>query len=115
MLPVMLQWLWCNGAKYRTFIKFPGVEILWKCLISTDSLVIRPKLCRTFVFPQSFRPKNYVKFKWFCYLLEDLKFLIPYNPGQIIYNKIEKSSKTGHGKKGLISTFSSLLTAFAKG
>lgn len=20
MLPVMLQWLWCNGAKYRTSI-----------------------------------------------------------------------------------------------
>ena len=30
---------------------------------------------------------------------------ISYNPGQNIWNKIDKSSKTGHGKKSLISTF----------
>ena len=35
-------------------------------------------------------------------------------PGQSIWNKIEKSSKTGQGKKSLISTFPCLLTATAK-
>ena len=37
-----------------------------------------------------------------------------YTPGQNIWNKIEKSSKTGQGKKGLISTFACFLTATAK-
>ena len=37
-----------------------------------------------------------------------------YDPGQNIWNKIEKSSKTGHDKKSLISTFASFLTAIAK-
>ena len=35
----------------------------------------------------------------------------PHNPGQNIWNKIEKSSKTGQGKKSLISTFACFLTA----
>ena len=34
-----------------------------------------------------------------------------YNPGQNIWNKIEKSSKTGQDKKSLISTFACFLTA----
>ena len=37
-----------------------------------------------------------------------------YNPGQSIWNKIEKSSKTGRDKKGLVSTFACLLIAAAK-
>ena len=37
-----------------------------------------------------------------------------YNPGQNIWNKIEKSSKTGQDKKSLISTFVCFLTATAK-
>ena len=40
--------------------------------------------------------------------------LLTYNPGQNIWNKIEKSSKTGQGKKSLISTFACFLTATAK-
>ena len=36
------------------------------------------------------------------------------NPGQNIWNKIEKSSKTGQGKKSLITTFACFLTAIAK-
>ena len=36
------------------------------------------------------------------------------NPGQNIWNKIEKSSKTGQDKKSLISTFACVLTATAK-
>ena len=36
------------------------------------------------------------------------------NPGQNILNKIEKSSKTGQGKKSLISTFACFLAATAK-
>ena len=36
------------------------------------------------------------------------------NPGQSIWNKIEKSSKTGQDKKGLMSTFACFLTAAAK-
>ena len=37
-----------------------------------------------------------------------------YNPEQNIWNKEEKSSKTGHHKKSLISTFACFLTAIAK-
>ena len=37
-----------------------------------------------------------------------------YNLGQNIWNKIEKSSKPGQGKKILISTFVCFLTAIAK-
>ena len=37
-----------------------------------------------------------------------------YNPGQNIWNKIEKSSKIGQEKKSLISTFAYFLTAIAK-
>ena len=37
-----------------------------------------------------------------------------YNPGQNIWNKIEKSSKTGQVKKILISTSACFLTAIAK-
>ena len=37
-----------------------------------------------------------------------------YNPGQNIWNKIEKSSKTGQDKKSLISTFAYFSTATAK-
>ena len=37
-----------------------------------------------------------------------------YNLGQNIWNKIEKSSKTGQDKKSLISTFACFLTATAK-
>ena len=36
------------------------------------------------------------------------------NPGQNIWNKVEKSSKTGQVKKSLISTFACFLTAIAK-
>ena len=36
------------------------------------------------------------------------------NPGQNIWHKIEKSSKTERGKKSLISTYTYLLTAIAK-
>ena len=37
-----------------------------------------------------------------------------YNPGQSIWNKIEKSSKTGQDKKSLISTFTCFWTAITK-
>ena len=37
-----------------------------------------------------------------------------YNHGENIWNKIEKSSKTGQDKKSLISTFACFLTATAK-
>ena len=37
-----------------------------------------------------------------------------YNLGQNIWYKIEKSSKTGHDKKSLISTFACFLTAIVK-
>ena len=43
-----------------------------------------------------------------------LKTRFIYNPGQNIWKKIEKSSKTGQDKKSLISTFASFLTATAK-
>ena len=36
------------------------------------------------------------------------------NPGQGTWSRIEKSSKTGQEKKGLISTFACFLTAIAK-
>ena len=37
-----------------------------------------------------------------------------YNPGQNIWNKIEKFNKTGQGKKSLVSIFACFLTAIAK-
>ena len=40
--------------------------------------------------------------------------IILYNPMQNIWNKLEKSSKIGQDKKGLISTFACFLTATAK-
>ena len=36
------------------------------------------------------------------------------NPMQNIWNKLEKSSRTGQDKKSLISTFACFLTATAK-
>ena len=44
----------------------------------------------------------------------DQKFVWSDNPGQNIWNKIEKSSKIGQEKKSLISTFEGFLTAIAK-
>ena len=41
-------------------------------------------------------------------------FKLIYNPGQNIWDKIEKSSKTGQDKKRLTSTFACFLTATAK-
>ena len=39
---------------------------------------------------------------------------IIYNPGQNIWNKVRKSSKTGQNNKTLISTFACSLIAIAK-
>ena len=39
--------------------------------------------------------------------------MINFNPGQSIWNKIEKSSKTGQEKKSLISSFACYMTAIA--
>ena len=41
-------------------------------------------------------------------------FHLTYNHMQGIWNKLEKSSKTGQGKKSLMSTFACFLTATAK-
>ena len=43
-----------------------------------------------------------------------LTLTLIYNPGQNIWNKIEKYSKIGQDKKSLISTFACFLTATAK-
>ena len=43
-----------------------------------------------------------------------LIFLRNYNPGQSIWSKIEKSSKTGQDKKSLMSTFACFYTVVAK-
>ena len=37
-----------------------------------------------------------------------------YNPGQNIWNKIEKSSKTGQDKKSLISTFACFFDCYCQ-
>ena len=44
----------------------------------------------------------------------DQKFVYSDNTSQNIWNKIEKSSKTGQDKKILISTFACFLTATGK-
>ena len=46
--------------------------------------------------------------------LSRIQKLPTYNPGQNIWNKLEKSSKTGQDEKSLISTFVCFLTATAK-
>ena len=46
--------------------------------------------------------------------LKILEFILNYNPGQSIWSRIEKSSKTGQDKKSLMSTFACFLTATAK-
>ena len=43
-----------------------------------------------------------------------LSSVLNYNPMQKIWNKLEKSSKSGQDKKSLISTFACFLTATAK-
>ena len=60
--------------------------------------------------------KPYTQFPIFYYLQLERKSISngDYNPGQNIWNKIKKSSKTGQKKKSLISTFPSFLTAIAK-
>ena len=45
-----------------------------------------------------------------CYCIS----MLIYNHMQNIWNKLEKSSKTGQGKKSLMSTFACFLTATAK-
>ena len=49
-----------------------------------------------------------------CLLKLVISQLDSYNPGQNIWNKIEKSNKIRQEKKGLISTFVCFLTAIAK-
>ena len=44
----------------------------------------------------------------------DQKFACSNNLGQSIWNKMEKSSKTGQEKKSLLSIFTCFLTAVAK-
>ena len=39
--------------KYRNFNKFPGVEILWKGIVSAEFRANRPKLYGNCVFPQN--------------------------------------------------------------
>ena len=44
--------------KYRTFTKFPGVEILWKRTVSAEFPKICPKFCRSSAFPQNFHTRK---------------------------------------------------------
>ena len=44
----------------------------------------------------------------------DQKFVCLENPGQNIWNKVDKSSKIGQDKKSLISTFACFFTVIAK-
>ena len=37
-----------------------------------------------------------------------------HSPGQVIWNKMQQSSKTGQEKKSLVSVFACFLTAFGK-
>ena len=48
-----------------------------------------------------------------CIIISQIA-VVTYNPGQNIWNKIEKSSKTGQEKKSLISNFACFLTATAQ-
>ena len=41
-------------------------------------------------------------------------YLRIYNPGQNVWNNIEKFSESGHEKKGLVSILACFLTAIAK-
>ena len=47
---------------------------------------------------------------------DPLPYLLPttYNPGQNIWNKMEKLTKTGQGKKSLVSIFACFLTTITK-
>ena len=60
---------------------------------------------------QNMKKKRILKETWSSY---DQKFACSDNPGQNIWNKIEKSCKIGYYKKGLISAFVCFLTAIAK-
>ena len=48
------------------------------------------------------------------FLVKKHSFGIAYNLGQNIWNKMEKSSKTGQEKKSMVSILTCFLTAFAK-
>ena len=45
---------------------------------------------------------------------KDQKFACSDNPGQNIWTKLEKSSKTGQEKESLVSAFACFLTAICK-
>ena len=49
-----------------------------------------------------------------CNIYEVASVTSAYNPMQNVWNKLEKSSKTGQDKKSLISTSACFLTATAK-
>ena len=48
-------------VKYWNFAKFPGMEILQKCTVSTEIQTIRPKLCENCAFPQIFHIRKLVE------------------------------------------------------
>ena len=53
-------------------------------------------------------------FTFILNIISEFSIHFTYNPMQSIWNRLEKSSKTGQGKKSLISTFACFLAAIAK-
>ena len=49
-----------------SFIHFPGVEDLWKLLISAEFWAIRPNLCGNCTFPQNLHTKTLGKILVYC-------------------------------------------------
>ena len=82
----------------------------WKMILNSDALKPPHEII-------SYRQSSATKHELFIltmyqWLLKIFKGI--YNPGQNIWNKMEKFSKTGQDKKSLISTFAQFLIATAK-
>ena len=68
-----------------------------------------------YIFQKSSFKKNSIDdYLAFERLKQVYNSFLNYNPGQNIWNKIEKSSKIGQNKKRLTSTFQCFLTVITK-
>ena len=59
-----------NCEKYRNFILFSGLEILWKITFSAGFWAICPKLCGNCAFPRNFYNMKLGEITIFCAMFE---------------------------------------------
>ena len=72
--------LYLHFEKYRDFIKFSGVEILWKGTVSAQFEAIRPKLCGNCALPQNFHTTKLGKTTVFLAVIQHNFGMLVLNP-----------------------------------